>query len=69
MTIEETKNGVECVKKALSRHGEDEAAHAAEDGLYTALLIAIAAGTCADPQKCAQEALVTKRIAFSRWCG
>jgi len=47
---------------------DDEAAHAAEDALYEALLSSIANGRAEDPVAMAAAALETKNIKFCRWC-
>jgi hypothetical protein len=47
---------------------DPEAAHSAEDDLYTDLLRAIANGKCEDPAKCAKLALTSRKLRFDRWC-
>lgn len=58
----------EHVGKIAAIAGDDETAHAKEDELHQALLMAIADGACDDPAACAAEALKTKQIDFERWC-
>jgi hypothetical protein len=48
--------------------GDDEAAHSAEDRLWSDVLESIAHGDCDDPQACAELALKTKALDFQRWC-
>jgi hypothetical protein len=48
--------------------GDDEAAHAKEDDLYSMILHAICDGICDDPPGCCAEALRTKDIKFARHC-
>ena len=48
--------------------GDDEHAHSMEDDLYFDVLAHIAAGLCADPKACANEATKSKEIDFQRWC-
>jgi hypothetical protein len=47
---------------------DDESAHAEEDGLYHAVLKAIARGA-PDAPALARAALRTSTIRFGRWCG
>jgi len=42
-------------------------AHEQENTLWFVVLRDIAAGTCADPQGCAREALKSREIDFDRW--
>ncbi len=67
MSPEEVKRRVAEVADLAIVADDDERAHGAEDSLYADLLRAIADGTCADPQRCAQLALETQTFGFSRW--
>lgn len=51
-----------------ANRGDDESAHAEEDRLHCAILLAVAEGRCDDPRACAREALKSLDIAFARWC-
>lgn len=52
----------------IAHHADDdEMAHIKEDDLFADLLRAIAAGACDDPQACAEAALASLGIKFSRW--
>lgn len=64
MTVDEVRERVE---KIRTMRGDSEAAHANEDELYLNLLEAIADGTCLDPKHCAEIAVTTRGIKFSRW--
>ena len=65
MTVEEVKKRVAEIE---AMKNDDEGAHIAEDALHQDVLYAIAGGRCDDPRGCANEALRTKEIEFSRWC-
>lgn len=65
MTVDEVKQRVTDIKACA---GDDEAAHSMEDDLYFDVLASIAAGLCADPKQCADEATKTKEIDFQQWC-
>ncbi len=64
------------VQEKLTRikeiRGDDEAAHAAEDDLWEAVLLAICndadSYSSNEMSKLACEALKTRGIAFERWC-
>ena len=64
MTIEEVQ---ERLAKIEAVSGDDEAAHGLQDGLYVAVLMAIAEGDTDDPAALAAEALKVKDIVFARW--
>jgi hypothetical protein len=64
MTIEEVRKRLEEIRAVARYDGE---AHEKEDGIFVAVLEAIANGTCADPTACAREALKSRDIKFSRW--
>jgi hypothetical protein len=65
MTPEDVQRVLHSIRDAS---GDDEVAHGMEDGLYGAVLLAIADGTCTDPRECARLALMTKELKFQRWC-
>lgn len=65
MNVEDVKTAVALIHKASD---DDEVAHSMEDDLHQAVLFAIATHTCENPRLCAEEALRTKKISFSRWC-
>lgn len=65
MTIDDVRREIADINAIRD---DDEAAHAAEDRLHQAVLLAIAKGDCVAPQEMARLALTTKDIAFSRWC-
>lgn len=47
---------------------DDEAAHAAEDGMRADVLLAIAESRCTNPIECDRLALTTDDVEFARWC-
>jgi len=63
MTPAEVIHAVDAIDKM---RGDNEAAHAAEDALYIAVLRTIAVGH-GDPQALALNALEAHQINFSRW--
>ena len=66
ITVGDVRKVVATVR-AQAEAGDNEAAHAIEDGLHQSVLRAIAEGRCADPAACAAAALETRRIEFARW--
>lgn len=64
MNADMVRERVERIRMAA---GDDEVAHNMEDALRSDLLRAIANGECVNPQDCAQIALTTDAIDFSRW--
>ena len=67
MTPAEVKQMVEEVAQTYDKYDDDERCHSMQDGIYEALLEAIADGSATDPAGCAREALEIKRIEFARW--
>lgn len=55
------------VDKIAKLANDDEEAHASEDHLYREVLRAIADGTASNPRACAEAALKTQELSFSRW--
>lgn len=64
LTVANVKRRVEVIKRAAVH--DAEIAHTAEDGLWDAVLTAIAAGV-SNPAELARAALETKAIKFGRW--
>lgn len=64
MTKEEVKQEL---AKIVANEGDDEAQHAMEDDLRTAVLKHIAAGG-EDAAELAALALTTENMNFARWC-
>lgn len=64
MTTDEIRSRVEKIRDMAD---DDESAHCAEDRLWQEVLEAIANGTATDPAACAEVALETRDIDFSRW--
>jgi hypothetical protein len=56
------------VVRYVAEDHDDEVAHAREDEMHVAVLLAIATGKCSDPAACASAALESNRIKFARWC-
>ena len=62
------KDVLEKVQEIKMMAHDDEAAHSREDDLHQDVLRAIAEGRCDDQSACAEAALKTLDIDFSRWC-
>lgn len=64
MTVDDVKKRLALIR--VEAETDDETAHAAQDGLYTDVLQAIADGA-EDASGLAREALRVREIEFSRW--
>jgi hypothetical protein len=65
MTMEMVAAAVALIKEASDR-GDDERAHGLDDQLRKDLLTAISQGLCTDPGWCAEIALTTEKLEFTR---
>lgn len=57
----------ECLAAIRDSASDDEDAHSMEDDLHQTVLRAIANGSCNDAAACADWALRSLKIKFSRW--
>jgi len=67
VTPHDVEKRVDKVAKQV-RRGDDEFAHILEDALWRDTLTAIAENRCEYPDVCAEMALRTQALSFSRWC-
>lgn len=66
MNVAEINERVQAVMDAS--HNDDGVAHSMEDDLHRDVLRAIARGQCEDPRGCAEQALLTAHLKFTRGC-